>query len=197
MLETRTNTSATMSTFSPTADFLASPGPEIKVTRVDFDKTDIGEFRGAYAVILDNVLTPAECGQLLNLAESSSGGESGKGNWERAMVNVGNNEQALITDVRNCDRIIWDDRDVAARLWERCKPYVPEVEKLHGNAEILGNGPVKRGETYVMTRLNERMRFLKYTGGEYFNGKSAHSIYQSHCHTSGTLNFNLLLHHLR
>ena len=156
---------------STVSDILTGPCPVVKVTRVDFEKTDLFEFKGAYAVILDNVLSASECAQLLALAESSSGGSGGHGKWERAMINTGNNNQELITDVRNCDRIIWDDPLIVSRIWDRCKPYVPEIEVLKGNAEILGNGPVKRGETYAMTRLNERMRFLKYTGGEYFNGK--------------------------
>jgi hypothetical protein len=33
---------------------------------------------------------------------------------------------------------------------------------------VTGNGPAKRGETWKVTRLNERGRYLKYTGGEYF-----------------------------
>ena len=33
---------------------------------------------------------------------------------------------------------------------------------------VTGFGPAKRNETLRMTRLNERMRFLKYTNGQYF-----------------------------
>ena len=33
---------------------------------------------------------------------------------------------------------------------------------------ITGKGPVKRGETWRLTRLNEKLRFLKYTSGMYF-----------------------------
>lgn len=166
-----------MATFTPPSDFLTGPGPEVQVTRVDFSKTDCFEFKGAYAVVLDNVLSPAECTQLLSLAEQSSGGKTGHGKWERAMVNTGNNTQALFTDVRNCDRIIWDDDDIVDRIWQRCRPHVPEIENLAGNAEVMGNGPVVRGEAFVMTRLNERMRFLKYTGGEYFKGKITDSLH--------------------
>lgn len=161
-----------MATFTPPSDFLAGPGPVVQVTHVDFSQTDCHEYKGAYAVILDNILSPDECAQLINLAEQSSGGEPGKGNWERAMVNIGNNQQALYTDIRNCDRIIWDTREVVERIWQRCRDHVPEIEHVKGNAEVMGWGPVKRKESYVLTRLNERMRFLKYTGGEYFNSKS-------------------------
>jgi hypothetical protein len=165
-----------MATFTPPSDFLTDPGPEVEVTRVDFSKTECFEFKAANAVILDNVLSPAECEQLISFAEQSSGGETGNGKWERAMVNIGNNKQALYTDIRNCDRIIWDDHAIVDRIWQRCRPHVPEIECLTDNAEVMGIGPVKRGETHVMTRLNERMRFLKYTGGEYFNGKINDSL---------------------
>lgn len=33
---------------------------------------------------------------------------------------------------------------------------------------ITGKGPVERGETWRLTRLNEKLRFLKYTSGMYF-----------------------------
>lgn len=160
-----------MAPFTPPADFLAGPGPEVEVTHVDFSKTDCTEYNGLYAVILDNVLSPDECAQLITLAEQSSGGEPGKGNWERALVNIGNNQQTLLTDIRNCDRIIWDTQEIVDRIWQRCRIHVPEIEHVRGKAGVTGWGPVKRKESYVLTRLNERMRFLKYTGGEYFNSE--------------------------
>lgn len=174
-----------MANFTPPADFLTGPGPEVSVTRVEFAQTQCPEFAGSYAVVLDNVLSPAECTQLIHLAEQSSGGEPGNGKWERAMVNIGGNQQKLITDVRNCDRIIWDNHVIVDRIWQRCRPHVPEVENLKGNKSVMGIRPVQRGERYVMTRLNERMRFLKYTGGEYFNGKTADSRSIFGFHSSG------------
>lgn len=137
---------------------------------------NLPEFKDAYATILDNVFTPAECSQLLTLAESTTSGSlpgDEQTNWERALVNTGNNTQKHLPDVRNCDRIIWDDAVVVGRIWDRCKGHVPEMsmEVLEGNANVMGNGPVKRGERFVASRLNERMRVLRYTGGEYFNGE--------------------------
>ena len=86
------------------------------------------------------------------------------------MVNIGNNEQAMIADVRNCDRIIWDSREVVGRIWEnRVRPHVEkDIGVIENNALVTGQGPVKRKETAVVSRLNERMRFLKYGPGEYF-----------------------------
>lgn len=147
------------------ADFLSAPAPDIKVTRIDFSKTALPEYSDLYAVIVDNVLSPAECEQLLKAAEATTHGE-----WERALINVGGGRQKLITEARNCGRIIWDSQELATKVWSRIEnlPDVKEITRLEDAPEILGNGPLKRGEVWKFTRPNERMRFLKYVGGEYF-----------------------------
>lgn len=146
-------------------DFLASPVPDIAVTRIDFSQTNLPEYGDLYAVILDNVLSSDECDQLLKAAEATTEGE-----WERAMINIGGGRQRLMTDARNCGRIIWDSREVVAKVWGRIEkvPEVQEIVRLENVPKIFGNGPGKRGEVWTFTRLNERMRFLKYVGGEYF-----------------------------
>ena len=98
----------------------------------------------------------------------------------RAMINIGGGAQALYTDSRDCGRIIWDDRDVVERIWSRVKGSVPEIEHLKGKARVTGNAAVMRGETWKMTRLNERMRFLKYSEGQYFRRK--YYLYPSMVH---------------
>lgn len=155
--------SSSSASFTLPADFLSKPSPNIQVHRIDFTKTPLPEYKELHAIILDNVLTKAECDDLIHAAEARTGGK-----WEQAMVNVGGGRQKLITDARNCGRIIWDDRAVVAKIWDRVKGCVPEIHSLNGMPRVTGNGPVKRGETLVMTRLNERMRFLKYTEGQYF-----------------------------
>lgn len=146
-------------------DFLASPAPSIKTTRIDFEAANLPMYKGLYAVILDNVLTPEECTTLTAAAEASAP----KG-WERAMVNIGGGQQAMYTDTRNCGRIIWDSRDVVSRIWRRIEhlPEVQEITRLEKVPKIFGNGPARFDEVWNFTRANERMRFLKYTGGEYF-----------------------------
>lgn len=146
-------------------DFLQDPASDIKVSRVDFEKVNLPMYKGLYAVILDDVLTPAECESLIKGAEASTT----KG-WERAMINIGGGKQRLMTDERNCGRIIWDSRDVVARIWKRIEhlPEVQEITRLENVPKIFGNGPAKWEEVWKFTRPNERMRFLKYVGGEYF-----------------------------
>ncbi|KAF2494265.1 hypothetical protein BU16DRAFT_464565 [Lophium mytilinum] len=143
--------------------FLEGPAPAIKVSKIDFAKSTIPEYDNLWAVILDDVMTPAECKALVNAAEATTDGK-----WERAMINVGNGRQALYEDTRNCGRIIWDDKEIVAKLWARVEATVPELQYLENWPKVTGIGPQKRKETWRMTRLNERMRFLKYSSGEFF-----------------------------
>jgi len=145
--------------------FLSQSAPNISVNRIDFKREGLDRFEGFYAVILDNVLTPSECDELRSAAEASTAH-----GWERAMINIGGGLQRLMTESRNCGRIIWDSPEVIGKVWKRMQhvPEVREITTLKNAAKILGNGPVMRGETWKFTRPNERMRFLKYVGGEYF-----------------------------
>lgn len=57
-------------------DFLSvsSPPPDalpITMKPIDFAQTVLPEYKGCYAVVLDNVLSPSECQQLLKMAEDS------------------------------------------------------------------------------------------------------------------------------
>ncbi|KAF2128068.1 oxidoreductase domain-containing protein [Dothidotthia symphoricarpi CBS 119687] len=144
-------------------DFLDGPAPNITRSDIDFTKAGLPEYDGHWAVVLDGALTQEECDQLLGAVETTSSGK-----WERAMVNIGGGMQAMYEDTRKCGRIILDDRDVAAKILARVKDSVPEIHRLQDWGVVMGSGPLRRNETWKMTRLNERMRFLKYEGGEYF-----------------------------
>jgi len=149
--------------------FLAEPAEDITVHRIDFRKTDLPQYYGLYAVLLDSVLSVDECETLIKVAESSTT----KG-WERAMINVSGGRQVLMEDERCCGRIIYDSPDIAGKVWKRIEhlPEVQEIVRLEKVPKIFGNGPSKRGEVWSFSRPNERLRFLKYVGGEYF---------RSHC----------------
>ena len=148
------------------ADFLSAPAQNVKLQKIDFAKTVLPEYKSSYAVIIDNALSKTECEALVKAAEATT-----NGTWEQAMINIGNGQQKLITDARDCGRIIWDDRAMVAKIWDRVKDYVPEIMEIKGKANVTGNGPVKRKETWGFSRLNERMRFLRYTTGQYFRSK--------------------------
>ncbi|KAF2681087.1 oxidoreductase domain-containing protein [Lentithecium fluviatile CBS 122367] len=145
------------------AGFLDGPAPNLTKSVIDFKKEGLFEYEERWAVVLDGVLSEEECDHLIAAAEATTGGV-----WERAMVNVGGGMQAMYEDVRKCGRIIWDDREMVARIWARIEASVPEIHRLENWPTVTGPGPSKRKETWKATRLNERMRFLKYVGGEYF-----------------------------
>jgi hypothetical protein len=130
----------------------------------------LDEYDGLYAVVLDGVLSPDECRNLVRLAENSTKPSTGSDSaiWERAMVNVGGGMQVMSEGTRKCGRIIMDSQDIVDQLWERVGPHLPELLVLSSSPDITGEGPAKRREIWRLTRLNERMRFLKYTQGEYF-----------------------------
>lgn len=149
-------------------NFLTTPAPDtLSAHRIDFAQTPLPQYKGLYAVTIDNVLNRTECQTLIRAAEAST-----LAGWERAMINIGGGLQRLMTEERNCGRIIWDSRDIVSKVWQRIErvPEVQEILRLEGKeaAKVFGNGPARWGEVWRFTRLNERMRFLKYGAGEYF-----------------------------
>jgi hypothetical protein len=147
------------------AGFLDGPAPNLTKSIINFKEEGLPEYEKCWAVVLDGVLSEEECRQLLTAAESTTNGE-----WERAMVNIGGGFQAMYEDTRKCGRIIYDDRELAAKLWARIEAVAPDIHRLENWPGATGMGPFRRKETWKMTRLNERLRFLKYVGGEYFKG---------------------------
>ncbi|KAI8174478.1 hypothetical protein K4K51_008774 [Colletotrichum sp. SAR 10_75] len=150
------------------ADFLAAPPPDappVTLTRIDWSKTPLPENEGRYAVVLDNVLTRAECAQLLALAEASA--VTADKPWQPALVSMAQGWEILEPEYRNSDRIIWDEQEVVDRLWARCALAEGLREEL---AAFEGVARPDRGfETdWVFDRFNKRMRFLKYGKGQFF-----------------------------
>lgn len=86
------------------------------------------------------------------------------------MLNIGNNQQVMSTEQRNCGRILWDTPFVAERLLVRLRPFLESsgIETVRDRPLVTGKGPAKRGEVYRVSSLNSRVRFLRYEGGEYF-----------------------------
>ncbi|KAI9719445.1 MAG: hypothetical protein M1812_003516 [Candelaria pacifica] len=142
--------------------FLTGPGPKVTVTPIDFSDI-LPKYKGLYAVILDDVLSAEECKSFVAAAEARTDGV-----WEPAMINVGGGRQELNLDARNCGRIIWDSPPMAEKLLARVYQYLPEIHELYKRSRITGYGPTKRGERWKISRLNERMRVLKYGPGQYF-----------------------------
>jgi hypothetical protein len=160
----------------------------ITVQRIDFSTSPLPEYAPYYATVLDNVLSTAECTQLLRLATESST----TGNWGQAMLNVGVGE-VLAPEIRLCERcfffcscictvlnidekrIVWDHPDLVERIWRRCalaSGVVDELGRIDGKPGVQSQ---KAADRWEFSRLNERMRFLKYGAGQYF--KSLYFFY--------------------
>ncbi|KFZ24999.1 hypothetical protein V502_00525 [Pseudogymnoascus sp. VKM F-4520 (FW-2644)] len=152
----------------------------ITVSKIDFANTELPEYKGHYAVVLDNVLSPQECEELIHLVEQSAGAhgddETVENNgWKPAMVNAGFNKEFLALDYRNSDRIIWDSEVIVQRLWGRiveAEGMKEHLSVLEGEnyLSVMGERAVLRGDRWVVSRKgpNERMRFLKYGAGQFF-----------------------------
>lgn len=120
-------------------------------------------------------MTEAECKELLRLAEESTRTQLPDSAlsppvWEQAMVNAGGGKQVMSIDTRKSGRVILDSPDLADRILERMMPFMREceIDRLESKPLVTGLGPAKRGEVLRLSRLNERLRFLRYEGGDYF-----------------------------
>jgi predicted 2-oxoglutarate/Fe(II)-dependent dioxygenase YbiX len=94
------------------------------------------------AFVVPDVLTPKACADYIAFSE--------KIGYEPATITTGNGAE-LRPDVRNNDRVIYDDEVLAETLWELVKDYFPATVK---NRSVRG--------------LNERFRFYRYDPGQRF-----------------------------
>ncbi|OJJ97532.1 hypothetical protein ASPACDRAFT_123463 [Aspergillus aculeatus ATCC 16872] len=155
-----------MDTFLP-----ATAPPSATAHRIDFTQTTppLPPYRHLFAAIIDNVFTEAECTELLRLAEASTlTATSQTPQWERAMLNVGAGEQVLRPDTRNCGRIILDAPELAQKLGDRILPFLRDEFGLDVLEKDAWRVTLQTRRRYQLTRLNERLRFLRYQGGEFF-----------------------------
>lgn len=147
-------------------DFLALPRPTIQKQIIDFKTTDLPDYEGYFACILDNVLSANECADLIKAAKAQTNGE-----WEQATIKVGFGMQEVDPESRLCGRIIWDNKDLASRIWARCRNHVPEILELKDRPQITGGGQLMKDWTFRLIGLNDSMRFLRYFDGNYFRRK--------------------------
>jgi predicted 2-oxoglutarate/Fe(II)-dependent dioxygenase YbiX len=90
-----------------------------------------------------DVLSPDECAAYIDLSE--------KLGYEAATINTAGGVQHR-PDVRNNDRVIHDDADLAETLWQLIAPYLPTTV---ADRKVLG--------------FNERFRFYRYDPGQRFD----------------------------
>lgn len=154
--------------------FLRSPPRDpVTITPVPFASSDLPEYDGCYAVTLDNVLSKQECDELIRLAESSvprediqTAEEKEFSPWRPAMVSIGGGLESMAKGYRDSDRIVWDQQDIADRIWARClqAPGLREKTAVVEEEEDREWGI----PNWEFRRINDRMRFLKYCEGQFF-----------------------------
>ncbi len=100
------------------------------------------EFDSTRIFVIHSFLTPEECQALIDRSESIGYGDAP---ITTALGFV------MARDIRNNERVMIDDVELSARLFERARVFLPE--------EWFG---------WQLVGLNERLRFYRYDPGQYF-----------------------------
>ena len=108
-----------------------------------FKKTSYPTKSNQLIETFDGLFTAAECQQFIDLSEQKG--------YEAATITLGRNHFELRTEVRNNDRVIYDDVQLAEQLFARLRDLLPA--QLHG---------------WDLVGLNERFRFYRYQSGQTF-----------------------------
>lgn len=103
-------------------------------------RLDIGARSDVF--LIRNFLTARECAAHIEASEA-------RGYEEAAIATAAG--QVVVKEVRNNDRILWDDAALAADWWARCRSFVPAA---------FGHW-----QAYA---VNERFRFYRYGPGQTF-----------------------------
>jgi hypothetical protein len=93
--------------------------------------------------VIHDFLSEDECQYYITLSESAGYGDA-------PITTLGG--PVMRKDIRNNDRVMIDDARLAAELWGRLQPFIPE-----------------RVQFWVPVRLNERFRFYRYDPGQQFD----------------------------
>lgn len=165
----------------PVAPSPDQPAPVV-VHKVDWKATGLPENKGRVAFIIDNALTPEDCQKLLKAAEDSAP-------WAKAAVHGGPGDKTgvVMEDYRKSSRILLDDFELADFILSKLRPHMPE-ETLNtptskywqfsqDDSDSEDEKPKKKkkkkqNNKVELSRLNERLRYLKYVEGDFF---------ESHC----------------
>lgn len=142
--------------------------PPITATKVPFASYGLPKYEGRYALVIDYLFTPEDCTRLLNAAEDSA---TPKGHWAVAQVNGGGGMQYTNTEYRNSGRIILDSTELADWILSKVRPYLGEIETIpdaYVHHSIQGRRAPKHNGGAKLLRLNERLRFLRYGPGQFF-----------------------------
>lgn len=92
--------------------------------------------------VIENFLTEKECEDLILFSETKG--------YEEATVSLKSGAK-MMKNIRNNERLIYEDEILAQQYWEKLKPFCPE--KL---------------DTAIAIGLNEQFRFYKYQSNQRF-----------------------------
>ncbi|OTB04387.1 hypothetical protein M426DRAFT_320758 [Hypoxylon sp. CI-4A] len=135
--------------------------PPVTTTHIDFSQTPLADHYGPYfAMIVDNLLTPEECAEVLASAGADWKTLSKGDSW------------------RECEQILSVSPEWAEALSERLAMYLPEEVKALKKGDALAehiaglpNLKASQGANKTVWRLkgaNERLSFLRYRPGNHF-----------------------------
>ena len=93
--------------------------------------------------VIEDFLSATECDELIEKANEIG--------FEEAKVQVGEGKQSMMKNVRNNERILYPDPQLAEDLWQRARPFVVPAMDL-----------------YTACGLNDMFRFYKYAPGQRF-----------------------------
>jgi hypothetical protein len=105
---------------------------------IDMQKTEIGN----NIFTIDNFWTKLECLEAISKSEGIG--------YEPAMIDTETGPK-VVKSVRNNNRVLYQDFNLANEIWQRLMPFAPEQI---GNSKAIG--------------LNELFRFYKYQPGQEF-----------------------------
>nr|WP_321222912.1 2OG-Fe(II) oxygenase [uncultured Psychroserpens sp.] len=97
--------------------------------------------------VIPALLSKKECAELLDTRIKNS--------FKKAISNYP-------TYYRNNERFVMDNDDLAKKLFEKVKPYIPETIKI--NSTIQSENGV-----WLLKELNNRLRYCKYSANQYFH----------------------------
>lgn len=149
-----------------------APGERAPVVThyVDWRAVELPEYEGKLAFVIDNAFSPEDCQKLLAAGELSAP-------WTPAAVNAGpeDTEGAVLPDYRKSSRILLDDQELADEILSKLRPHLPgDLHNVPSSRfwQFDKGGPSKEGvvaSRIQLTRLNERLRYLKYIPGDFFD----------------------------
>jgi prolyl 4-hydroxylase len=121
-------------------------GPCLLTTKIPFEEPNMDQvqyhYHSGHIFAVSGLFSAAECQEFIRRAEGVGFGD--------APINSAFG-QVVAKEIRNNTRVMIDDSDLAAHVWERTRDFIP--------AEVAGTAAIG---------LNERFRFYRYDPGEIF-----------------------------